>query len=712
MKRLSVFIFFALVTGVWLPPGVVVEGSTPKARHADEYAQKLRVYEEFVRQEMERERIPGLTIGFVKDGYMWVKGFGYADLENRIPAKADSAYRLASITKTMTAVAVLQLVEKGKISLDAEVQAYVPYFPKKKWPITIRQLLLHLSGLRHNNEAEKVVTRNLTTREAVAQYADSELVAEPGTKFSYSTPGYVLLGAVIESASNQSYADYMRQNIWAPLGMNNTRMDDPTDIIPNRVRGYRLVDGQVKNSQSVDVSNRFAGGGIRTTVVDMLKFVTGLNAGKLLSKQSVDLMSTSIVKRDGRRTDLGMGWFIPSVNGRFTLTNNGGQQETRTVLYTFPKANLSIALAMNFEFNGYEIFVQRLYQVLLDERWGVYWERNVSPKDKALDVLVVAMQNVFFHGSAHYDRYRKSLSQSPSEMAEAFAYFNKNTDVEALNSKRKETLEKLEDGLNPITGQPLLKLGSFMAERLDQQSNHKRLETYHASGAIAFFADFVRMYKSDPNYPRELRFNGAFEGQIAKWNQTWSKTNNSYFRRLWITPSSNLEEITETLRKSFSGADVYPNLNGNISHTTWQLILKGDREHAALLGQLAVDLYPQSDLSYALLAIVKVMFREQESARLLLKKAADINGSAAVFSRGMNSYAYDLANGGRVTDGLELLKLTVELDPSNANLYDSIGEFYLKQGNKEKAIEYYKKALEKDPNLETSKHMIEKLTRP
>ena len=714
MKNLSFFILIALLISCLLPSpeSFAAKGSAPKVRAAGEYAYKLSIYEEFVRQEMQRERIPGMTIGFVKGGYMWVKGFGYADLENRVPAKADSSYRLASLTKTLTAVAVLQLAEKGKISLDAEVQAYLPYFPKKKWPITVRQLLFHLSGLRHNIESEKVVTRHLTTREAVAQYADADLVAEPGTKFSYSSPGYVLLGAAIESASDQSYEDYMRQNVWAPLGMNDTRMDDPTDLIRNRVRGYRLIDGKVRNSQFVDVSNRFAAGGIRTTVVDMLKFVTGLNSGKLLSKESADLMSTSSVTRDGRLTDVGMGWFINSVNGRFTLTNNGGQQETRTVLYTFPKANFSIALAMNFEFNEYMPFVQRLYQILLDEQWSSYSDKNVATKDKASGALVVAMQNVFFYGSSHYDRYRKSLSQSPSEMAEAFAYFNKNTDVEALSSKRKETLEKLEDGLNPLTGQPLIKLGSFMAERLDQRSNPKRIETYHGSGAITFFADYVAMYKSNPDYPRELRFSGAFEDQIARWNQAWIKTNNSYVRQLWITPSSNVGATVETLRKSFFGADVYPYLNRNVSNATLQLILKGDREHAALLGQLAVDLYPQSDLSYALLAMVKVMFREKERARILLKKAAEISGSGAVFSRGLSSYAYILSNAGRVDDGLELLLLTADLYPMEASLYDSIGEFYLKTGNQAKAVESYKKALQLDANLENPKRMLEKLTTP
>ncbi len=714
MRRLSLSVFFALVISSCLllsPSSVVAKESTPNVGGPSEYGPKLRIYEEFVRQEMEREHIPGVTIGFVKDDDMWVKGFGYADLENSVPAKANSSYRLASITKSMTAVAILQLVEKGKINLDAEVQTYVPDFPKKRWPITVRQLLFHLSGLRHNVESEKAVTRHLTTKEAVAQYADSDLVAEPGTKFSYSSPGYVLLGAVIERASNQSYEDYMRQNIWDPLEMNDTRMDDPADIIPNRVRGYRLIDGEVKNSQSVDVSNRFAAGGIRTTVVDLLKFANGLISGKLLSKPSADLMSTSSVTRDGRLTDVGMGWFINSVNGRFTLTNNGGQQETRTVLYTFPKAKFSIALAMNFEFNEYEPFVQRLYQILMDEQWGFSWEKSVSTKDKASDDLVGAMQNVFFYGSSHYDRYRKALTESPSEIAEAFAYFNKNTDREVLSSKRSETLQKIEDGLSPLTGQPFVKLGSFMAERLGQRSGLKRFETYHASGAITFFADYIAMYKSDSEYPRNLRFSGAFEDQIAKWNQAWSKTNSRYVRQLWITASSDVGEIAETLRKSFSGADVYPYLNRNISNATWRLIRKGDRDNASRLGQLAVDLYPQSDLSLTFLAVVKIMFLEKESARTLLKKAAEINGSGAAFSRALNSYAHDLSNAGKMNDGLELLLLTVELYPRNANLYDSIGEFYLKTGNKAQAIESYKKALLLDPNIESSKRMLEKLTR-
>ena len=122
---------------------------TLPAQQTNKYANEIKIFEEFVTQQMQIDKIPGLSIGFIKDDFIWTKGFGYADLENKIPATEKSTYRLASNTKSMTAVAILQLVEQGKIDLDAEVQTYVPYFPRKKWPVTVRQLLGHLGGISH-----------------------------------------------------------------------------------------------------------------------------------------------------------------------------------------------------------------------------------------------------------------------------------------------------------------------------------------------------------------------------------------------------------------------------------------------------------------------------------------------------------------------------------------------------------------------------------
>src|SRR6185503_19259035 len=116
---------------------------------ASQYKEELKQFDDFVAQQMKLDKTPGLTIGFMKDDFVWTKGYGFADLENRVPAKPESAYRLASVSKSLTAVAIMQLVEKKKIDLDAEVQTYVSYFPKKQWPVTVRQVLGHISGISH-----------------------------------------------------------------------------------------------------------------------------------------------------------------------------------------------------------------------------------------------------------------------------------------------------------------------------------------------------------------------------------------------------------------------------------------------------------------------------------------------------------------------------------------------------------------------------------
>jgi CubicO group peptidase (beta-lactamase class C family) len=380
MKKLFVFIAIALLL-VQLQSTAATAQVAPssQAQASDKYRDKLRAFEDFVRQQMEKNKVPGLTVGFIKDDYIWVKGFGFADLENKIPAKAESAYRFASVQKSMTAAAILQLAEQGKINLDAEVQTYVPYFPKKKYPITVRQLLYHLGGIPHyvNRDLEQHIKEHKTTREAIAIFENFDLIAEPGTKFSYSSYGYNLLGAVIEGASKQSYADYMREHIWQPLGMNDTRMDDPLDIIPNRVRGYQIVNGELKNSEFIDVSSRFAAGGTRGTITDLLKFMKGLNDGKVLSPKSVNLMYAPMRTRDGnlsgfpKTAGYAMGWNLAPQSDGLVVINDGGQQETRTFILNFPAKKFALAVAQNLESDDDGAIIFRLYELVLNEKFSL-----------------------------------------------------------------------------------------------------------------------------------------------------------------------------------------------------------------------------------------------------------------------------------------------------------------------------------------------------
>ena len=334
------------------------------------YAPRLPEYEAFVQKTMAEKKIPGLTVGFFKGDCTWVAAFGMADLENRVPVSVDSAYRYASVQKSMTAAAVLQLAEQGKLDLDAEVQTYVGYFPRKRWPVTVRQLLGHLGGLPHyvDRDREQHITVHKTTREAVAIFEGFDLIAEPGTKYSYSSYGYNLLGAVLEGASGLSYGDYMRKAVWLPLGMSSVRLDDPLDLIPNRVRGYQLVNGEVKNSEFIDVSSRFAAGGTRGSVPDLISFLRGIQEGRLLSEKTSRLLYTPMVTRNGDAIPYTAGWQVPPFKNRGTLvTNDGGQQETRTFILNAPERRFGIALAMNLEADVYGPIILRLYEVVLGE---------------------------------------------------------------------------------------------------------------------------------------------------------------------------------------------------------------------------------------------------------------------------------------------------------------------------------------------------------
>src|SRR5207244_2112374 len=232
-------------------------------------ADKIAKIEAAIKALMSRQHIPGLSIAIVADHELrWQQGYGMADVENSVPAKAATVYRIASVSKPITAVAVMQLAERGKLDLDAPIQKYVPSFPAKQWPLTTRQLLGHLSGIRNYKGNENDSTRfygSLT--EALSIFKDDPLDFEPATKFSYTTYGYTVLGTVIEAASGMSYIDYMRENIFKPANMSRKRADNVYDIIPNRSRGYGpkvyvKFDGELRNAALADTSYKIPAGGL------------------------------------------------------------------------------------------------------------------------------------------------------------------------------------------------------------------------------------------------------------------------------------------------------------------------------------------------------------------------------------------------------------------------------------------------------------------
>jgi CubicO group peptidase (beta-lactamase class C family) len=702
MKKLAQLMAFALALNVTLLSQPPVLAQRPKpvntaARVARQFANPIKQFEEFARKQMALDKTVGLTIGFVKDGFVWVKAYGYADLENRVPARAESAYRLASITKPMTAIAVMQLVEKGKINLDAEVQTYVPYFPKKPWPVTVRQLLGHLGGISHykNPVQELRIRDHKSTRDAVAIFENFDLIAEPGTRYSYSSYGYNLLGAIIEAASGMSYGDYMRQNVWQPLGMNDTRMDDPLEVVPYRVRGYQLIEGKIKNSDFVDISSRFAAGGTRSTVPDLLKFAQGVMGGKLLSAEGMTVATTSMHTREGQLTNYGMGWETTPNNGRYMIAHSGGQNETRTLLYILPTRNMAIAVGVNYEASNPGVYVDRLFQLLTGTPLIL---RPYSP-DKVRAALAEAMNTAFNYGMANYERTRKPLAESHDELREAFAYFNRYVNPEALATNQQETMQKIRQGAHPAAAQAFTKVGAYMAHRLSEKNGPASLETYASLGALAFFRDYHSLTTAGSTIPNELRLNQSLEQIASEMARDWNKSNTEYVRRLWLMPDVDLASLRKALRQSFDGTSVYPNLVDDFFNVTRQLILNGERARALEASQLALEFYPASAAPNLMHGLALIVNGQLAPAQAAIKKAVSINPQGGGSAAGLNSIAFQLAGVGMVDEGLATLRTATELYPQEANLYDSLGALQLRKGDKAKALESYKKALEINPNF-------------
>jgi serine beta-lactamase-like protein LACTB len=296
---------------------------------------------------------PGMSVAVAIDGRLaWSQGFGNADVENNVPARADTVYRIASISKPIAATAVMQLVERGRVNLDEPVQKYVRAFPAKgEQTITVRHLLTHTSGIRHYRGSEMESVRSYeTVEDALDIFKDDPLLFAPGTKYSYSTYGFNLLAAVVESASGLGFENYLRTKIWQPAGMTSTYFDHVRQIIPKRARQY-VRDGQrVSNAPLADLSNKWAGGGIVSTAEDLARFHIALDDGKLLEAGTLAQMYAPYRLADGSATTYGLGWAVwKDSHGHAWIGHSGGATGGTTFLVRDPSRKLAVAVLCNLQ---------------------------------------------------------------------------------------------------------------------------------------------------------------------------------------------------------------------------------------------------------------------------------------------------------------------------------------------------------------------------
>lgn len=323
---------------------------------------------------MASSHVPGVSVAVVENGeYEWGSGFGLADAENNAPVSEHTLFRLGSISKPLTATAAMQLWERGQLDLDTPVQKYCPAFPQKPWPISTRQVMGHLGGIRHyksgsQDDPEVGNTKHFDNpiQAGLDFFKNDALLSEPGKQFHYSTQGYTLVGCVIEGASGAKYVDFMRQNVFVPAGMEHTQADNRFAIIPYRTRFYQKTEsGTVQNADFLDSSYKIPGGGWLSSAEDMARFEVAILNDKLIRRATRDLMWIPLKPSDGSKDEYALGWGNGSEGGVASVGHNGGQQGTSTAFTIAPAHRAGVVVLTNMEDADASNLAQEVLKVLV-----------------------------------------------------------------------------------------------------------------------------------------------------------------------------------------------------------------------------------------------------------------------------------------------------------------------------------------------------------
>jgi len=298
------------------------------------------------------------------------KGYGYANLEWNIPNTPQTRLRIASLAKQFTAAAILLLEERGKLKLDDPVKAYIPDAPAAWDKITLFSLLTQTSGIPDFTDAPDFgVTMKLhkTPEELTATVLDKPLDFPPGEKFSYSNTNYVLLGRAIEKVSGTSFAKFMQDNIFTPLGMKDSGYDSMA-VIPRHASGYAKRDGVIVNASYIDQSVQYGAGGLYSTTHDLLTWEKALLGGKLISPASLKKMMTPF--RDARgpgapyKAGYGMGVYVgTTMDGRKEISHTGSGPGTISMMAAYPDDKLFVILLSNIQTTPFGDIVSKLTDI-------------------------------------------------------------------------------------------------------------------------------------------------------------------------------------------------------------------------------------------------------------------------------------------------------------------------------------------------------------
>jgi serine beta-lactamase-like protein LACTB len=369
---LAVGLLLVAILGLWGYMGATATPlhpdpqDVPSVAHSDpspKWADAVKRGRQIVRSSLAEQNLPGLSVAVGAGGeIVWAEGFGWVDLENKVPVSPDTRFRIGTASKALTSAAVGLLLEKERLKLDDEIQKYVPAFPKKQWPVTLRQLMGHLAGVKTDSGDEGPLFSVHCDRpgEGLRLFADDSLLFEPGTRYRYSSYGWILVSAAVEAAADEPFLTFMRTQIFEPLGMDDTRADSATGPIPDRATFYFprfAADPRygLHLMREIDLSCYAGSAAFLSTSSDLVRFALAINRGTLLQPATVQLLQTSQRLPSGEETGYGLGWDLETAALAAEETGLVGHDGEllggmATSFMTFPKLGIVVAVTSNISY--------------------------------------------------------------------------------------------------------------------------------------------------------------------------------------------------------------------------------------------------------------------------------------------------------------------------------------------------------------------------
>ncbi|MBZ4190062.1 serine hydrolase domain-containing protein [Niabella beijingensis] len=300
------------------------------------------------------QRLPDIAPGAVillaqGDRILYHKAFGYENTTTKTKMDKDGIFRIGSITKPFTALAILQLVQENKLKLQDTLQQYIPDFPVKKYPVTIAQLLTHTSGIKNYFEIENPALEkdHYTPREGISYFQDAPLQFQPGSRYQYSNSNYYLLGYIIEQVSGMSYNDFLQMHIFNVAGLQHTSYGSVASPALHLVKGYSKLNGRIEDAELEEITSIYAAGGLLSNAGDLLRWHRVLYDGKLISNGWLNKATQSYRLSDGKQSEYGYGWFISDIDGTKTIEHSGSTDGYQSDLVYIPDRTLRIITLFN-----------------------------------------------------------------------------------------------------------------------------------------------------------------------------------------------------------------------------------------------------------------------------------------------------------------------------------------------------------------------------